>query len=311
MHNRLIGRKWVKKAALFLCVLLGVSVLTGCGKSDSPYADAPAAEAAQEEAAPAKAPEEQTAAPAAEAAETSVEAAKAPDAEAPAADTYAADPLFEKSEGVMTHEEYMSAELNANVVIETFVQAKQALIGGKASIYTQDPDGGYFLYEAGLTDEAYQRLVPGQKIRVRGTKSEYSKETEILNAVIEPLDGFWKAEPEDVTALLGTRDLVTYQNCHVRFSGMTVEPAAEGSDEAFLYRWDGSGKEGDDLYFNVSKDGQTYTFTIETMLSDSSTQIYKDVQALKVGDVVDMEGYLYWYLGPSPHIISLTKAEQN
>ena len=82
--------------------------------------------------------------------------------------------------------------------------------------------------------------------------------------------------------------------------------AAEDSKEAFLYKWDGSGKEGDDLYFNVSADGAVYQFTVETMLCDPTTDIYKAVQNLKIGDVVDMEGYLYWYLGPSPHIISLT-----
>ena len=31
-----------------------------------------------------------------------------------------------KSEGVMTHEEYLAAELDTEVVIETYVQAKQS-----------------------------------------------------------------------------------------------------------------------------------------------------------------------------------------
>jgi hypothetical protein len=34
--------------------------------------------------------------------------------------------------------------------------------------------------------------------------------------------------------------------------------------------------------------------------------VYKAVEGLKVGDVVDMTGYLYWYEGVQPHIISVT-----
>ena len=86
---------------------------------------------------------------------------------------------------------------------------------------------------------------------------------------------------------------------------MTVEPAAEGSDAAFLYNWDGSGQEGDDLYFNVSLMIQTYTFTVESYLCDSSTEVYSAVKNLKVGEVIDMEGFLYWYNGVNPHITSV------
>ena len=94
---------------------------------------------------------------------------------------------------------------------------------------------------------------------------------------------------------------------------MTIEAStdAEGNEAAFLYNWDGSGEEGTncDLYFNASIDGQTYTFTVESDLCDESSDVYKAVQALKVGDVVDMEGFLYWYEGVNPHITSVTAAE--
>lgn len=86
---------------------------------------------------------------------------------------------------------------------------------------------------------------------------------------------------------------------------MTVEAANDAGD-AFLYKWDGSGTEGDDLYFNVSLDGNTYTFTVESYLCDKDSDVYKAVQNLKVGDVVDMEGFLYWYEGVNPHITSVS-----
>ena len=75
---------------------------------------------------------------------------------------------------------------------------------------------------------------------------------------------------------------------------------------AFLYSWDGSGQDGDDLYFNASVDGATYNFVIESYLCDSTTEVYNTVKNLKVGDKIDMEGFLYWYEGANPHITSIT-----
>jgi hypothetical protein len=93
---------------------------------------------------------------------------------------------------------------------------------------------------------------------------------------------------------------------------MTVEPSidAEGNEVAFLYNWDGSGAEGtdSDLYFNVSIDGQTYNFVVEYYLTGADSEVYQAVQALNIGDVIDMEGFLYWYEGVNPHITSVVAA---
>lgn len=217
-----------------------------------------------------------------------------------------------KSEGVMTYEEYVAAELDSEVVVETYVQAKQSWWEDKATVYTQDHDGAYFLYNMACSEEDYEKLVPGTKIKVTGYKSEWSGEVEIIDAVFEIEEGEYIAEALDVTELLGTDELIAHQNEFVAFKGMTVEAAGmdeEGNDLAFLYNWDGSGEEGNDLYFNVSKDGQIYSFTVESYLCDASTDVYAAVKELKVGDVIDMEGFLYWYEGVNPHITSVTAAE--
>ena len=70
-----------------------------------------------------------------------------------------------------------------------------------------------------------------------------------------------------------------------------------------------SGEEGNDLYFKVSIGGQTYTFTVESYLCGTDTEVYQAVKNLKVGDVIDMEGFLYWYEGVNPHITSVTAAQ--
>lgn len=212
----------------------------------------------------------------------------------------------EKSEGVMTHAEYMEAAVDSEVVIETYVQAKQSWWEDKATLYTQDKDGAYFIYNAVCSEADYEKLTPGTKIKVTGYKTEWSGEVEVAEgATIEIEDGEYVAPITDVTDLLGKDELINHQNEFVSFKGMTVE-AADDSGAAFLYNWDGSGEDGSDLYFNVSKDGQTYTFTVESYLCDNSTEVYQTVKNLNVGDTVDMEGYLYWYEGVNPHITSVT-----
>lgn len=210
-----------------------------------------------------------------------------------------------KSEGVMTYAEYVAADLESQVVVETYVQAKQSWWDNKATVYTQDKDGAYFLYNMACSEEDYAKLVPGTKIKVTGYKSEWSGEVEIVDATFEIEDGSFIAEAFDATSLLGTDELINHQNQFVSFKGMTVEAVNDNGD-AFMYNWDGSGEDGNDLYFNVSLNGQTYTFTVESYLCDNTTDVYAAVKNLKVGDTVDMEGFLYWYEGVNPHITSVT-----
>jgi len=215
-----------------------------------------------------------------------------------------ADKADVKSEGVMTYEEYAAAELDSEVVVETYVQAKQGWWDGAVTVYTQDKDGAYFIYGLPCSEEDAAKLVPGTKIKVTGYKSEWSGEIEITDATYEVEDGSYIASAEDVTALLGTDEIAKKQNMFVAFKGMTVEDAGNGS--AFMYNWDGSGSQGDDLYFNVSVNGQTYTFTVESYLCGADTEVYKAVEGLSIGDTVDMEGFLYWYEGVNPHITKVT-----
>ena len=76
-----------------------------------------------------------------------------------------------KSEGVMTYDEYVSAALDSEVVIEAYVQAKQSWWEDKATVYAQDKDGGYFLYNMACSEADYEKLTPGTKIKVTGFKA--------------------------------------------------------------------------------------------------------------------------------------------
>ena len=213
-----------------------------------------------------------------------------------------------KSKGVMTHDEYLAAAEQSVAVIEAYVQDTQSWWDNKITVYAQDPDGGYFLYNMVCSEEDAAKLVPGTKILAKGSKTSWAGEIEIMEGTIEILDGTWIAEPLDVTALLGTDELIAHQNKLVAFKGMTVETIKDknGNESAFLYNWDGSGEAGSDLYFNVSINGATYNFCVESYLTGADTDVYKAVEGLKVGDVIDMEGFLYWYDGVNPHITSVT-----
>ena len=213
-----------------------------------------------------------------------------------------------KGEGVMTYDEYVAAPLDSEVTVETYVQAANGWWDGKITLYTQDKEGGYFIYDMPCTEEDAAKFVPGTKLKIKGYKSEWSGEVEIIDATFEIEDGSYIAEAEDVTDLLGKDELINSMNRFVSFKGLTIEPSkdADGNEAPFLYNWDGSGDVGNDVYFNVSKDGQTYTFLVRAYLTGPDTDVYKTAQTLKVGDTIDCDGFLYWYEGVNPHITSIS-----
>lgn len=220
------------------------------------------------------------------------------------------EPVFDpsaKSEGVMTYAEYAAAALDSEVTVECFVQDHQSWWSDKITVYCQDPDGAYFLYELPCSEEDSKKLVPGTMIRVKGYKSEWAGEVEITDSTFEFLDnGTWTATAFDATSLWGKDDdLAKHMNKLVTFNGLTVDASNE-EGAAFTYKWDGSGAQGDDVYFYVSLNGTQYQFLIESYLRDASTDVYKAAEALKVGDTVDLEGYLYWYNGPQMHVTGIT-----
>ena len=216
----------------------------------------------------------------------------------------------------MSYDEYMAAEVDDAVTIQAYVQAKQSYYAeqGTATVYLQDQDGGYFAYDMACTQEDYDAMTEGTKIQVSGFKAEWSGEIEIMDGQLDEIiaDDTFVAEAFDATSLLGTEELEEHQNEKVSFTGLTVAPSkdADGNEAAFLYNYDGSGTQGDDVYFNVTvgDSEEVYSFLVESYLCGSDTEVYKAVEALEVGQTIDCEGFLYWYEGANPHITSVTVA---
>ena len=238
----------------------------------------------------------QVAETATEVAETATEVAEtAQETATEVAETVAEAAADTKADGVMSYADFAAAELQSEVVVETYVQAKQSWWDNKATFYTQDQDGGYFIYEMACSEEEYNKLTPGTKIKVTGAKSEWSGEVEIVDATYEIEDGNYVAAPVDVTSLLGTDALAEKQNQLVSFTDMTVESVAYKNEQP-----------GDDIYVTLSKDGNNYEFCLEYYLNGSDEQLYNLVGGLEAGQTVDVEGFLYWYEGPNPHITKVT-----
>ena len=196
----------------------------------------------------------------------------------------------------MTHEKYMAAAVDTEVTVETYVQATQSWWDNKITAYCQSEDGAYFMYEMACSEEDAAKLVPGTKIKVTGVKGEWEGEVEITEGTFEFVKGdSYIAEPVDVTALLGTDELIDHQNEKVLFKGMTVE--------AVEYK---NGEPGDDVYLTLGYNGASYDFCVEIYLTDAESAVYTTVGTLEVGNVVDVEGFLYWYQGANPHVTEIT-----
>ena len=211
-----------------------------------------------------------------------------------------AAPVESKSEGVMTYAEYDAAELDTEVTLECYVQDTQSWWENKITVYAADQEGAYFLYELACSEEDAAKLVPGTKILVKGFKGAWAGEVEVMDATFEFVEGGinYIAEAVDMTALLGTEELITKQNQKAAFKGLTVE--------AIEYK---NGEPGDDIYVTLGLNGASYSFCVERYLTGPDTDVYTTVGTLQAGDVVDVEAFVYWYEGPNPHITSIVKAQ--
>ena len=199
---------------------------------------------------------------------------------------------------VMSYAEYAAAELEADVVIEAYVQATQSWWDNKITVYAQDQDGAYFIYEMACSEEDSAKLTKGAKIRVTGVKGEWAGEVEIMDATFEFVEADpWVATATDVTELLANEaELIKHQNKFVSFKGLTIEKIE--------YK---NGEPGDDIYVTVKQGDASYSFCVERYLTGPDTEVYKAFAELQAGDVVDVEGFLYWYEGVNTHITAVAK----
>ncbi|MBR3099591.1 MAG: hypothetical protein IKH18_08495 [Clostridia bacterium] len=226
------------------------------------------------------------------------EPVKEPAAEEPAAE----EPAAEEAK-VLTYAEFAAAELDTEVCIEAYVQDHQSWWSDKITVYLQDQDGAYFAYEMACSEEDAAKLVPGTKIRVKGYKSAWSGEVEIIDCSFEFVEAEpWIAEAKDVTALFGTDALIDEMNKLVTIKDAVIVDYKD-TGAAFASK---NPDKRDDLYFQAKIGEGVYDFCVESYLRGGDTDVYKTVEGLQIGDTVDIDAYLYWYEGPNAHVIGVT-----
>ena len=206
-----------------------------------------------------------------------------------------------KAEGSVSYAQFIAAEDGAEVTIEGFITAKiDGTAWGNCSLMLQDGDGAYYVYRMPIDAAEYAKLEVGQKIRVKGVRTAWSGENEIKEGTgtYEVLEGTYTFEAKDVTSLLSADNATDLQNMFVKVTGAKVTAAP-------LYKWDGSGDKGDDVYVRLEIAGKEYDFLVESDLCGADTEVYAAAEKLTVGQTVDLEGFLYWYNAPQLWITSI------
>ena len=202
-----------------------------------------------------------------------------------------------------TYADFVAAEVDTELELIMSVQAHESWWDGKCTIYGQDDDGGYLVYEAACDEATAESLVEGTLIKVTGYKAEWSGELELADATIEVLEDAGKVyDFEDLTSLIGNNDeLANHMNEKASFKNLTVVN--------YTYNWDGSGtRDNSDVYLNVTdENGTEIVFVVRRYLTTPDSEIFQAVEALQAGDVVDLDTYLYWYEGPQARIFGVNK----
>ena len=221
--------------------------------------------------------------------------------------------VYGKGVGALTHAQYIAADKDTgeDLVIEAYIQTVARVDDSTFSLFLEDAVGGYYVYRLYTEADDAARIIPGTHLRITGKKTDYLKEVELADgAVYEILDGYYLAGPKDVTALITDEEaLRDYMNCQVKLGGGLVVPSydADGEAHPFLYKYNGSGEHGDDLYFTVLLDGRYVTCVVESDEFVADTALYDEVCALQAGTILDLEASLYWYsekteFGAQPHV---------
>ena len=195
---------------------------------------------------------------------------------------------------VMSHDEFIAAELDAPVVIESYVQATQSWWDNKITAYLQDETGAYLAYEMACSEADAAKLVPGTKIQIKGYKGEWAGEVEIVDATFTFVENADKyvAEAADLTDVLATEEeLIKHQNEFATFKGLVIEKIEYKNNEP-----------GDDIYVTVKQGSNFFGFCVERYLTSPDTEVYKAFANVKAGDIVDITGFVYWYNGVNTHI---------
>ena len=186
--------------------------------------------------------------------------------------------------------------------------------GKTVDIFMQDEDGGYFTYGLTVTEDEYNAFNNHlyKEITILGEKDKVNGFFE-LSSISEWYfsnpkgDREFRATPYDITSIVTDYDAMSTHQGELITLDCTVELCRDEENNpcAFLYKYNGTGRAGDDLYIHITEKSGI-ELVVETDVFKDGSELYEYVENnLQVGDKITVVGYLWWYNGPQPHIISL------
>ena len=198
---------------------------------------------------------------------------------------------------VNTYADFVAANNDDALELLMSVQGHQSWWDNKVTIYAQDDDGGYFLYEAKADEETAKKLVPGTLILVTGFKGEWAGEVELVDATFEIVEGKGKVyDPVDLSDIADNADkLKEHMNQKVALKNLYVVSLDHKDSDS-----------DPDLYINILAGETAYSLCVENYLTNPDTEVYKIAKDLQPGSLIDIEAFLYWYEGPNPHVTAIT-----
>ena len=218
--------------------------------------------------------------------------------------------IFEKRSGVLTYSDFVAASEGTTVKVSGYIMDKQnGLAYGNTTLYLADKDGGYFIYRLPVTEAQYNSLEIGKHVEITGYKTSWKGQVEVAGnqagaeGTFEILNDYtFLASAKDMTSSFADEaTLKAAINQKVSFKGLEVVsislPKAEGGDIYY------------DVKLTVDNKTTTYTFCVESDLRNKDTEVYKTVLGLKVGDKINVTGYMYVYEKPQLHTIECTIAK--
>lgn len=203
---------------------------------------------------------------------------------------------------VMSYAQYAAAKDGDEVTIEGYVQAKQSWWSNKATVYLQDDNGAYFVYELGCTENEYNTdLAVGNKIQVTGVKGSYAEQVEIF-ASQSGAEATWKK-------VAGTK---TYQPVKLsKLADMKSHPNQLVELDVVVASTPTVDPKRDNIYYDVTDGENVYTFCVETYLTAKTLPMYETVKNFKKGDNVTVSGFAYTYYAPQLHTTGATNKGTN
>lgn len=171
---------------------------------------------------------------------------------------------------------------------------------GVVTVYGQDDNGGYYCHELVTDEMTANAMTEGTLIRVVGYKNTNSNgEVSLVDSSCEIIVGAYDGvvyDAKDITDKLdNTNELKKYMNQKISISDLKVIESSKNNDSS-----------DPDIFITAMINDKEISLCVESNLTNVNSDTYQIVENLEVGNIIDVEGFLYWNYGPNPRITTIT-----